>query len=156
LELVRSAGVNAAIHSMASRHPHQPVERIVAEIRDRIGIWRPLPTVTYRESAIDYLVHSQDIAVPLGRALAMPTDVAAVAAERIWRSPRMFHARRRFAGYRFVATDADWSAGRGQEVTGPIGAILLLLTGRRAGLDRLAGPGADTLDMPQPGAPGRY
>jgi uncharacterized protein (TIGR03083 family) len=156
LEIVRSGGMNAAIHSMACRHAHQPVERIVAEIRDRIGIWRPLPTVTYRESAIDYLVHSQDIAVPLGRALAMPTDVAAVAAERIWRSPRMFHARRRFAGYRFVATDADWSAGRGQEVTGPIGAILLLLTGRRAGLDRLAGPGADTLDMPQPGAPGRY
>ena len=27
---------------------------------------RPLPAVTFRETAIDYLVHGQDIAVPLG------------------------------------------------------------------------------------------
>jgi uncharacterized protein (TIGR03083 family) len=120
-----------------------------AEIRERIGVWLPLPTVTYRESAIDYLVHPQDIAIPLGRQQAMPVDVAAVAADRVWRSPRMFHARRRFAEYRFVATDTEWSAGRGREVTGPISAILLLLTGRPAGRDRLTGPGADALLLPR-------
>jgi hypothetical protein len=27
-------------------------------------VWRPLPAVTSRESAIDYLVHLQDIAIP--------------------------------------------------------------------------------------------
>ncbi len=145
LEMIRSGGMNGAIHAMACRHAQLPTERIVTEIRDRIGVWQPLPTLTYRESAIDYLVHLQDIAIPLGREQATPVDVAAVAAARVWRSPRMFHARRRFAGYRFVATDTEWSAGRGREVTGPISAILLLLTGCRARLDRLAGPGADAL-----------
>jgi uncharacterized protein (TIGR03083 family) len=143
LDTIRAGGLEGAIHAAACRHAQLPTERIVAEIRERIGVWRPLPMVTYRGTAIDYLVHLQDIAIPLGRQEAMPVDVATVAADELWRSPRMFHARRRFAGYRLVATDTEWSAGQGREVTGPISAILLLLTGRRAGLDRLAGPGAD-------------
>jgi hypothetical protein len=57
----------------------------------------------------------------------------------------MFHARKRYAGFRFIATDADWSAGAGAEVRGPIGGLLLLLTGRAAGLATLSGPGADAL-----------
>src|SRR5205823_5617494 len=109
------------------------------------GVWRPLPTLTYLESAIDYFVHPQDIAIPLARRLEMPTDVTAVAAQRVWTSPRMFHARKRLTGYRLVATDTDWAAGHGDGVTGPIRALLLLLTGRPALLADLSGAGAATL-----------
>ena len=45
----------------------------------------------------------------------------------------------------FVATDLDWRAGRGPEVTGPGEALLLSLAGRPAALDELAGPGAPLL-----------
>ena len=142
LDLARRGGLNGAIHAMACRHAELPVEVIVGEIRGRIGVWRPLPTVTFRETAIDYLVHGQDIAVPLGRALPMPPDLAVVAADRVWSCSRMFHARKKLAGYRLVAGDALWAAGRGEEVCGPIGALLLLLTGRPAALPQLSGPGA--------------
>jgi uncharacterized protein (TIGR03083 family) len=145
LDLVRHGGMNGAIHAMACRHAELPVEVIVDEIRDRIGVWRPLPTVTFRETAIDYLVHGRDIAIPLGRSLDMPPDLAVVAADRLWSCSRMFHARKKLAGYRLVAGDAPWSAGRGKEVCGPIGALLLLLTGRPAALPQLAGPGAADL-----------
>lgn len=145
LDMIRSGGMNGAINAAACRHAGAPTDQIIAEIRDRIGVWRPLPTLTYRESAIDYLVHPQDIAIPLGRRLEMPADAAAVAAHRVWSSARMFHARTRLAGYRLVATDADWTAGQGPEVAGPIGALLLLLTGRPAALADLSGPGAATL-----------
>ena len=145
VEIIKAGGMNGGIHAIARRHAQLPTERIIAEIRERIGVWRPLPTVSYRESAIDYLIHLQDIAIPLGRQVPMPVDVAAVAAERVWSSSRMFHARRRFAGYRLVATDSGWAVGQGREVTGPISAILLLLTGRRAGLQDLTGPGAEAL-----------
>ena len=141
-DLVRHGGMNGAIHAMACRHAELPVEVIVSEIRDRIGVWRPLPSVTFRETAIDYVVHGQDIAIPLGRTLEMPRDLAVVAADRVWSRSRMFHARKRLAGYRFVADDAPWAAGSGQEVRGPIGVLLLLLTGRPAALPRLSGPGA--------------
>jgi uncharacterized protein (TIGR03083 family) len=145
LDLVRHGGVNGAIHAMACRHAEQPVEAIIGEIRDRVGVWRPLPTVTFRETAIDYLVHGQDIAVPLGRTLPMPPDLAVIAADRVWSSPRMFHARQKLAGYRLVADDATWAAGRGHEICGTIGALLLLLTGRPAALRQLSGPGVGAL-----------
>src|SRR3954451_21739469 len=145
LEMIRSRSMNGAIHAVACRHALQPADQIIAEIRDQIGVGRPLPTVTYLESAIDYLVHPQDIAIPLGRRLEMPTDAAAVAAQRVWTSPRMFHARRKFAAYSLVATDTNWTAGHGNEVTGPIRALLLLLAGRPALLADLSGPGAATL-----------
>jgi uncharacterized protein (TIGR03083 family) len=87
LDLIRRGGMNGAIHAMACRHAELPVEVIVGEIRDRIGVWRPLPAVTFRETAIDYLVHGQDIAVPLGQTLPMPPGLAVLAADRVWSRP---------------------------------------------------------------------
>jgi uncharacterized protein (TIGR03083 family) len=144
-DLVRHGGTNGAIHAMACRHAELPVEVIVSEIRDRIGVWRPLPTLTFRETAIDYLVHGQDIAVPLGRSLQMPRDLAVVAADRVWSRSRMFHASKKLAGYRLVADDARWAVGLGLEVCGSIGALLLLLTGRPAALPQLSGSGVADL-----------
>jgi len=57
----------------------------------------------------------------------------------------MFHARQKLAGYRLLADDAPWGAGQGHEICGPIGALLLLLTGRPAALPQLSGPGAEGL-----------
>jgi uncharacterized protein (TIGR03083 family) len=151
LDLIRHGGMNGAIQAMACRHAEMPAEVIIAEIRDRIGVWRPLPTLTFRETAVDYLVHGQDIAIPLGRSLPTPPDLAVVAADRVWSRSRMFHARRRLAGYRLVADDAHWSAGEGQDISGPIGALLLLLTGRPAAVSRLSGPGvADLRELHTP------
>src|SRR5215471_3546891 len=141
LGVIRRGGLNAAIHATACRHAELPVEVIIGQIRDRIGVWRPLPAVTFRETAIDYLVHGQDIAVPLGRSLPMQPGLAVLAADRVWASPRMFHARKKLAGYRLVADDVPWAAGQGHEICGPIGALLLLLTGRPAALPQLSGPG---------------
>jgi uncharacterized protein (TIGR03083 family) len=127
-EVVRSGGLNGAIQAVARRHGQLPRDQIIAEIRDRIGVWRPLPTVTYRESAIDYLVHGAGHRDPARSSAADATDLTVLAADRVWASPRMFHARRTLAGYRLVATDTRWAAGQGQEVTGPIGALLCRLS----------------------------
>ena len=145
VDLVRHGGMNPAIRAAACRHAGRPVDELVGEIRDRIGVWRALPTLTYHEAAIDYVVHGQDIAVPLGRELPMPTRLSALAADRVWARGAMFHASRTFAGYRFVADDIEWTAGRGQEVRGPIGALLLLLTGRAVALTQVTGPGVSAL-----------
>jgi uncharacterized protein (TIGR03083 family) len=144
-DAVRHGGMNGAIYAMGCRHGELPVEVIVGEIRDRIGVWRPLPAVTFRETAIDYLVHGQDIAIPLGRTLAMPRDLTVLAADRVWFASRMFHTRKKLAGYRLVADDAPWAVGAGHEVCGSIGALLLLLTGRPAALAQLSGSGAARL-----------
>src|ERR1043165_143384 len=77
VDMARFGGMNGAIQAMACRHAASPTDQIIGEIRERIGVWRPLPTVTYRDTLIDYLVHTQDIAIPLDRAVDMRADVAA-------------------------------------------------------------------------------
>jgi hypothetical protein len=41
--------------------------------------------------------------------------VAVGALDRVWQRGHPFHARRRLAGLRRVASDADWSGGEGAE-----------------------------------------
>jgi uncharacterized protein (TIGR03083 family) len=133
-------------HDVAVRHAARPTSDIVAELRTYADS-RRLPVVTnYRNIGFDVLVHTQDIAIPLGRDHPMPVDAAQAGAQRVWTMGWPFWARRRLRGLRLVATDADWVAGVGAELRGPIGMLLLLLTGRTAtALPHLSGPGARTI-----------
>ncbi|MCW6006952.1 maleylpyruvate isomerase family mycothiol-dependent enzyme [Micromonospora sp. CPCC 205371] len=133
-------------HDVAVRHATRPTSQIVAELRE-FAASRALPAVTnYRNVLFDILVHGQDIAVPLGRDRPMPLDAARAGATRVWTMGWPFWARRKLRGVRLVASDTDWTAGEGEELRGPIDALLLLLTGRTAvALPRLAGPGAALL-----------
>lgn len=130
---------------LAIRAFSTPAE-IVAVLR-RDASSRRLPFVTnYRNIVPDILVHGQDIALPLGLDHPMPLPPAVAGAAHIWRRGWPFHARRRLAGLRLSATDVSWQAGAGASVSGPIAALLLLLTGRVAAvLPRLAGPGVAQL-----------
>jgi hypothetical protein len=95
---------------------------------------------------VDALVHSQDIARPLGRTLPVPPDAAALAAAQVWRKGWPFYPRRRFAGVRLAATDTGWAAGEGSEIRGTTGDLLLVLTGRGAAvLEDLDGDGVPEL-----------
>jgi uncharacterized protein (TIGR03083 family) len=118
-------------HDVSVRHADtRSTARLVAELREHAAS-RRLPVMTsYRNILFDILVHGQDIAIPLGRELAMPRDGAVAGATRVWTMGWPFWAKHRLRGVRLVATDADWSAGSGAEVSGPIAALLLLLTGR--------------------------
>ena len=142
-------------HDVAVRHAERSTDRLVAELREHAGS-RRLPAVTsYRNIVPDVLVHGQDIAIPLGLDRPMPVAAATAGATRVWTMGWPFWARRRLRGIRLRATDADWSAGDGDtEVRGPIGALLLLLTGRTgAAVPRLTGPGVDHLAA-RGGSPG--
>jgi uncharacterized protein (TIGR03083 family) len=121
--------------------------QITAEIRAMIGSRRHTLGVTYLETLGDILVHSQDIAIPLGRKLDLPPDAAAIFATRAlsMRWPPPLPATRKVAGFRLTATDTSWTAGDGPEVRGPIAALLLVCCGRLAGLPQLSGDGAAAL-----------
>ncbi|MFB9338830.1 maleylpyruvate isomerase family mycothiol-dependent enzyme [Actinoplanes octamycinicus] len=130
-------------HDVAVRHAAaRSSARLVAELREHAAS-RRLPVVTnYRNILFDVLVHSQDVAVPLGRELPAPRDAAVAAATRVWAMGWPFWARRRLRGLRLTATDAEWAAGRGAALDGPVEALVLLLTGRvAAAVPRLTGPG---------------
>ncbi|MFI5890125.1 maleylpyruvate isomerase family mycothiol-dependent enzyme [Actinoplanes sp. NPDC051513] len=128
-------------HDLAVRHAaDRSPAQLVDELR-RHASSRRLPAVTnYRNVVLDVLVHSQDIAIPLGRDLPVVPDAAVAAATRAWTMGWPFWAKRRLRGLHLIATDADWSAGHGDQVHGPIAALVLLLTGRtEAAASRLTG-----------------
>ena len=155
LDMVRAGGsFDRMIRDSARRHAQAPTERLVAEIRSMAGSRRKAPGVSHLEPLLDVLVHTQDIALPLGLVCTMAVDAAAAAATRVWTMgwplSAAFHARRRLGHLRLVATDTDWRAGDGALVTGPIQPLLLLLTGRDAGRDQLSGVGMAQLGRVSP------
>jgi uncharacterized protein (TIGR03083 family) len=151
VDLVRARGsLQRMIHDTAVRHAALPPAHLADQIRGMAGSRRTAPGVTPLEPLLDVLVHGQDIAVPLGRSRTMPVEAAATAATRVWDMSwpmsSTFSPRRRLAGLRLVATDADWAVGEGDRVEGPIQALLMVLTGRTAAVrDRLAGSGVSRL-----------
>ncbi len=94
-----------------------------------------------RVALIECLVHQQDIRRQLGRPRTIPADVLLATLTFARHSPVIGGARRT-RGLRLIATDLDWSAGRGTEIHGPGEALLLAMTGRIGAVAaELQGPG---------------
>lgn len=142
-------GINRMIRESAKRRAGLSRQEIVGEIRRTVGSRRHNIGVTCRETLIDILVHSQDIALPLGRRLDVDPRAAAEAATRVWSYAGSGKARVfrniPLENLRFTATDTPWSAGAGRAIEGPIIAILLVLTGRLATQSMLSGEGTEAL-----------
>lgn len=149
--LLRSLGLNRMIHDSAVLQAALPTDEIIARIRAGIGSRRHNAFVTPRETLTDSLVHAQDMAIPLGIELEMRPVAAAIAVDRMWATRHTWlgtvNRQLPLDGYRLAATDAEWSVGNGPEITGPIAALLLLISGRPVALARLEGDGAAQLKM---------
>ena len=130
--MIRHPGpVNRSGRDAAIRRARQPTAQLIAQIEAMVGSRRHITVVTPKETLIDILVHSQDIAIPLGRPFDLDTDAAAFAATRAYAMGWPFWAKRRFRRYTLTASDTDWSAGSGPEqLKAPIGTLLLAVTGR--------------------------
>lgn len=97
-----------------------------------------------RVALIDALVHHQDIRRPLDLSRAVPSQRLRAALPFAVLAPPIrgaWHAR----GVRVVASDLEWSYGRGPEARGPGEAVLMVMAGRRGAAEDLVGPGADRL-----------
>jgi uncharacterized protein (TIGR03083 family) len=146
VEGVRAGGrFHKLNRDLSVRHAERPGADLVTELREHAAS-RRLPKVTNVCNILfDILVHCQDIAIPLGIEREMPKDAARAGVERVWTMGWPFGVKRHLKQFRYVATDVDWTAGEGPEVTGPVSALLLLLTGRPAALPQLEGRGLDEL-----------
>jgi len=107
----------------ATTHPPGPVDAMVGEL----------------------VVHCEDIRRPLGIRHTYSDEALTTTANFYRKSNLLIGAKRRAEGLTLRATDVDWSAGTGPEITGPLASIILAITGRRAGLADLSGDGLATL-----------
>jgi len=93
----------------------------------------------------EIVVHGQDIRRPLGLE-HRPPEAALVAVADSWKNSNLLiGSKRRIAGLRLKATDADWSHGDGPEVSGPLLALVLAMTGRKGAHADLSGDGLAAL-----------
>jgi uncharacterized protein (TIGR03083 family) len=91
------------------------------------------------------IIHAEDIRRPLGIRHDYPGDAVVRVADFFKGSNLLIGAKRRIDGLALRATDADWSHGRGPEVSGPILSLVMVMTGRQAALGDLSGEGVATL-----------
>jgi len=88
----------------------------------------------------DGMIHQQDIRRSIGLPRTIDPERLRTALNFARFAPTIRGAWRA-RGVRLVASDLDWSHGRGPEVRGPGEALLMAMAGRRAALDDLDGPG---------------
>jgi uncharacterized protein (TIGR03083 family) len=124
-------------------------DQLVHRLGLLVGQHRALPGLTCRESLIDAVGHTFDMAIPLGREVGVPVGEVAEAADRVVsyrdRGNAKVFRRLPLAPFRLTATDHAWSTGDGAPVTGTMTDLFLLLTGRTVRIEHLHGPGADDL-----------
>jgi uncharacterized protein (TIGR03083 family) len=92
----------------------------------------------------DGTIHHQDIRRALGLPRAIPERRLVPVLSFSLGAPTL-SSKGNAKDLRLVATDVDWSAGDGPEVTGPGEAILMAAAGRTDALDDLSGDGLATL-----------
>ena len=93
----------------------------------------------------EVIVHSEDVRRPLGIQHTYPADALVRVANFYQRSNLIIGSKRRIAGVRLTATDADWQHGDGPEVSGPMLDLVMAMTGRKAALANLTGDGVSQL-----------
>lgn len=134
-ELVRAAprggfNPNRINTVLAKEYGGRPTQEIVSRIREHAADRTTAKALKTEDSLFDVIVHSQDIARPLGRTVDVPPEHTRRGLDRVWEMGWPFKAQQRLAGRRLRATDTDWERGDGPLTEGPALELLLLLTGR--------------------------
>ncbi len=104
------------------------------------------PGSGYEAPLSDVVVHGLDMRRPLGIERDIPFDrLVVVLRTAVEAKARKFYGND-ISGVTYRATDGQWTFGTGPEVHGPAQDLALFLSGRRAGLERLAGDGLRVLE----------
>ncbi|GGL30014.1 maleylpyruvate isomerase family mycothiol-dependent enzyme [Nocardia jinanensis] len=115
--------------------------------RLRVELGRTVSPPAPRDSRlVEMIVHGEDIRRPLGITRAYPMEATADALRLQLRTSASFGGGKELAaGLTLVADDAEFSAGAGPQVRGPLLSLLLASSGRAVAVADLHGDGLDTL-----------
>lgn len=123
----------------------RPVAEILEHFRAEVGSRKLPPTVSAQQFLVDAIIHTYDVAIPLGLDVEIQPRQLTAVLEKAVTLGDPFGCRQRCEGMRLVAPDLDWSWGNGPELRGPGAAVLMGIAGRGAALDQLDGEGVEVL-----------
>jgi uncharacterized protein (TIGR03083 family) len=147
LGMLRAFGrPNVANRDVAIRAAKRPVADLVTFIRRHATSRFTPPAMGPSAPLADVLIHTGDIARPLGRPHEADPDAVGWALDFVTGPrPTGFTSPKRLAGLRFVATDLDRTWGSGPDVSGAGVDLLMAICGRPVGSDALTGDGVAQL-----------
>lgn len=122
-----------------------PVAGIAADLRTHAESRKRPPRVGPVAPLADLLIHGGDIRIPLGLAFAPPAADLEVVLDFLATAPYGFVPKGLLNGVSLQPTDLHRRWGEGEPVTGRAADIMMAITGRRATLSALGGPGRDRL-----------
>jgi uncharacterized protein (TIGR03083 family) len=102
----------------------------------------PAPVATMLGEVV---THTEDITRPLGLDHRPQPDAVVACLDLYKKANFPVGAKKRIAGLHLKATDVDWIYGDGPEVSGPALSLVMIMTGRAAGLDGVEGAGVADL-----------
>ncbi len=141
-----SAGfrINRFIAKDARRQGTNAIPVLLGQFRAAVSTQTHLPGLSALSMLEDIVIHSLDIRRPLKVRQTIPESRMVLVVGDLWTS-RFFPGHKLFAGLRAEATDADWGAGQGPTVSGPIEDLVLAMSGRLSGIETIKGEGMGTL-----------
>jgi hypothetical protein len=104
---------------LALRHGSRPPEEILAHLRAHAADRTTARVLDTRDSLFDVIVHSQDVAVPLGREFPVPAEYTRSGLQRVWAMGWPFRAARRLAGPPCGPPTPTGRSGRGRRSAAP-------------------------------------
>ncbi len=118
---------------------------LIEKIRATASSTRRAPMSSPLDPLVDIIVHTQDITRPLGLKYTPSAAHVTPALDHAMGS-RWYGGLKRFADVTLDATDTTWKSGSGdQHAGGAVIDLLLIATGRAAGLTGLSGSGVAQL-----------
>ena len=131
---------------MTAHRAARPIHELTAVLRSRANSRFAPPGMGPEAPLTDLLVHGLDVRRPLEISRRIPTERIRACLDFLTARPRAgFIPAGRLTGLRLEATDLDWSAGSGLAVHGTGEDLLLAVSGRPTGAQRLSGEGAGSL-----------
>jgi uncharacterized protein (TIGR03083 family) len=122
-----------------------PPDELLGQFRKTVGSRRTPPGAKPEIMLTDLICHSGDIRRPTGMTRSVPEPTLVTVADTVKGIGFPLQAKKRVAGLHMTATDADWSAGDGPSVEGPLASLIFVMAGRKAPLEDLSGDGKQIL-----------
>jgi uncharacterized protein (TIGR03083 family) len=119
-------------------------EQLVELFRSRVDA-RTAPPGPAMSWLGETVVHGEDVFRAVGGYRDHPAEHLVALADFYKNSNALIGSKTRVDGVTLRATDTDWKHGTGPEVSGPMIALVMAMTGRKPALADLSGEGVDVL-----------
>ncbi|NUT94739.1 MAG: maleylpyruvate isomerase family mycothiol-dependent enzyme [Saccharothrix sp.] len=127
---------------LTAREARLSTVEVAGRLRRWAGSRTTIPRAGFEPILADIVLHDLDVRMPLGIERTIPEDRLHVVFQHLAERPSPgFSMGSRLHGLRLEAVDTGWEHGRGPTVRGEAEPLVLAMSGRPEGFDRLEGDG---------------